>query len=73
MAHVLPAASDALPENVRLRSHSYEDNPARCVPLKDSSFLPRSNVLVQAWSHWAASSTNQRISPLTPVEPAGES
>lgn len=68
MAHVLPAANDALPENVRLGSLRYEDNPVRCVPLKDSSFLLRSNVPVQAWSHWAASSTNQLISSLTPVE-----
>lgn len=73
MAHVLPAATDALPENVRMEPLRYEDHLARRLPLKEPSFLLRSNVLVQAWSHWAASSTNQLTSSLTPVEPAEES
>lgn len=73
MAHVLPAASDALPEKVRLGSRVPLGFSCQSCPLEDSSFLLRSNVLVQAWSHWAASSTNQLISSLTPVELAEES
>lgn len=65
MAHVLPAAGDTFPQNVRLVAQEQELLRALLKAL-----VLRSGVVGRAWRRSAASSTNRRSSPSTAPQPA---